>query len=87
MRHFIAYHNTEKMGRSLHDDEPLWLLTNKHGNNLLQNTIWFITGEGAGTRQYSLGSVPRCRGWRCQRGWIQAIRVWSWPRIRASHSN
>ena len=57
MRHFIAYHNTEKMGRSLHDGEPLRLLTNKHVNHLLQNMVWFITGEGAGARQYSLGSV------------------------------
>jgi hypothetical protein len=57
MRHFIAYHNTEKMGRRLHDGEPLRLLTNKHVNHLLQNMVWFITGEGAGARQYSLGSV------------------------------
>ncbi|HJT78749.1 MAG TPA: hypothetical protein VJ739_16210 [Gemmataceae bacterium] len=59
MRHFIAYHNTEKMGRPLHDGEPLRLLTNKPVNHLLQNTVWFVTGEGAGTRQYSLGSVFR----------------------------
>lgn len=59
MRHFIAYHNTEKMGRPLNDGDPLRLLTNKPVNNLLQNTVWFITGEGAGTRQYSLGSVFR----------------------------
>src|SRR6266540_6855844 len=57
MRHFIASPNTEKMGRSLHDGEPLRLLTNKHVNHLLQNMVWFITGEGAGARQYSLGSV------------------------------
>lgn len=49
-------------GRPLHngepnDGEPLRLLTNKHVNNLLLNTVWFITGEGAGTRHYSLGSV------------------------------
>lgn len=57
MRHFIAYHNTEKMGRPLHAGEPLRLLTNKSVNHLLQNAVWFVTGEGAGTRQYSLGSV------------------------------
>lgn len=57
MRHFIAYHNTEKMGRPLHDGEPLRLLTNKSVNHLLQNIVWFITGEGRGDRQYSLGSV------------------------------
>ncbi|HTU19201.1 MAG TPA: hypothetical protein VMG10_14165 [Gemmataceae bacterium] len=59
MRHFVAYHNTEKMGRSLNDGEPLRLLTNKSVNHLLQNTLWFITGEGTGARQYSLGSVFR----------------------------
>jgi hypothetical protein len=59
MRHFIAYHNTEKMGRPLHDGEPLRLLTNKPVNHLLQNTVWFVTGEGGGARQYSLGSVFR----------------------------
>ncbi len=59
MRHFIAYHNTEKMGRSLRADEPLRLLTNKPINHLLQETVWFVVGEGAGGRQYSLGSVFR----------------------------
>jgi hypothetical protein len=59
MRHFIAYHNTEKMGRPLHDGEPLRLLTNKPVKHLLQNTVWFVAGEGAGARQYSLGSVFR----------------------------
>jgi hypothetical protein len=57
MRHFIAYHNTEKMGRSLSEGEPLRLLTNKHVNHLVQNTVWFITGEGSDARQFSLGSV------------------------------
>lgn len=57
MRHFIAYHNTEKMGRSLQEDQPLRLLTNKHVKHLLQNMVWFVTGEGSGARQYSLGSV------------------------------
>jgi hypothetical protein len=59
MRHFIAYHNTEKMGRPLHAGEPLRLHTNKKVDLLLQNTVWFVTGEGTGARQYSLGSVFR----------------------------
>ncbi len=59
MRHFIAYHNTEKMGRALHTDAPLRLLTNKPINHLLEQTVWFVVGEGAGVRQYSLGSVFR----------------------------
>ena len=55
MRHFIAYHNTEKMGRALSADGPLRLLTNKPINHLLQETVWFVVGEGAGM----LGSVFR----------------------------
>ena len=57
MRHFIAYHNTEKMGRLLHDGEPQRLLTNKPVQHLPENTVWFVTGEGASTRSYCLGSV------------------------------
>ena len=57
MRHFIAYHNTEKMGRQLHESGPLRLLTNKQANHLLEQSVWFVTGERVGGRQYSLGSV------------------------------
>ena len=62
MRHFIAYHNTEKMGHPLHEGEPLRLLTNKPVNHLLHETVWFVTGEGDGERQFSLGSVFRVAG-------------------------
>jgi len=59
MRHFVAYHNTEKMGHPLHAGEPLRLLTNKPVNRLLQNNVWFVTGEGAGAWRYSLSSEFR----------------------------
>ncbi len=59
MRHFIAYHNTEKMGRELHEGEPLRLVTNKPVERLLGNVVWFVTGSGTGTRQFALGSVFR----------------------------
>jgi hypothetical protein len=59
MRHFIAYHNTERMGRPLHEGEPLRLLTSKSVDRLIGDTVWFITGEGAGERQYAVGSVFR----------------------------
>jgi hypothetical protein len=59
MKHFVAYHNTEKMGRPLHKGEPLRLLTNKPVQPLLHHTVWFITGEGSGSRHYALGSVFR----------------------------
>jgi hypothetical protein len=57
MRHFIAYHNTERMGRSLCDGNPLGLQTNKPVERLLDNTIWFVQGDGVQNKQYSLGSV------------------------------
>ncbi|WP_437228012.1 hypothetical protein SH661x_000671 [Planctomicrobium sp. SH661] len=57
MRHFIAYHNVEKMGRTLLEGQPLQILTNKSVNHLLNNVIWIIVGEGRESRTYSLGSV------------------------------
>lgn len=57
MRHFVAYHNTEKMGRALHDRGPLRLVTNKPARHLIQNVVWFIVGEGARPRKFYLGSV------------------------------
>ena len=59
MRHYIAYHNADKMGRSLHDGEPLRLLTSKPVAPLIGNTVWFVTGEGNKAKAYSLGSVFR----------------------------
>lgn len=56
MRHFIAYHNVERMGRHLHEGDPLALLTNKPVQHLLHNAVWFIVGEGSASKQYSLGS-------------------------------
>lgn len=57
MRHFIAYHNVEKMGRTLLEGQPLRVLTNKSVNQLLNHAVWIITGEGKESRTYSLGSV------------------------------
>ena len=60
MRHFIAYHNTENMGETLEESNPLRLLTNKPVHGLLKNTVWFVTGEGpTSMRQFSLGSMFR----------------------------
>lgn len=57
LRHFVAYHNTQRMGRPLHDDDPLGLLTDKPVNELLGNTVWFVVGEGESPKRYYLGSV------------------------------
>jgi len=60
MQHFVAYHNTEKMGYTLPSGQPQRLLTNKLVRHLLQSTIWLITYEGiAHPRRYCLGSVFR----------------------------
>jgi len=57
MRHFIAYHNTERMGRPLHDGDPLSLMTKKAVQHLLQNAVWFVQGDGTAPKCYSLGSI------------------------------
>lgn len=57
MRHFIAYHNTERMGRPLSDGDPLSLQTNKGVEQLLGNAVWFVQGDGTRQKEYSLGSV------------------------------
>jgi len=57
LRHFIAYHNVEKMGRTLLEGKPLQILTNKAVNHLVNHAVWVIVGEGKGSRTYSLGSV------------------------------
>jgi hypothetical protein len=57
LRHFIAYHNTNRVGRSLFEGEPLRLLTNKPVERLLGNAVWFVVGDGDAPKRYSLGSV------------------------------
>jgi hypothetical protein len=57
VRHFVAYHNINRMGRALHEGEPLRLLTDKPVRPLLHNTVWVVVGEGDSPKRYSLGSV------------------------------
>ena len=57
MRHFIAYHNTERMGWHLHDRDPFRVLTRKPVRHLVNQTVWFVVSQGALPRRYSLGSV------------------------------
>jgi hypothetical protein len=57
MRHFIAYHNTERMGWHLHDRDPFRVLTRKPVGHLVNHAVWFVVGEGGLPRRYSLGSV------------------------------
>lgn len=57
MRHFIAYHNTEKIGQPLCDGNPLRLITTRRIQHLLHNAVWFVQGDGTAPKSYSLGSV------------------------------
>ena len=57
MRHFVAYHNTQRMGRPLADGDPLSLQTNKGVERLLGNAVWFVQGDGDTPKTYSLGSI------------------------------
>jgi hypothetical protein len=45
------------MGRSLHEGDPLGLLTDKPVNHLLGNVVWFVVGDGDSPKRYSLGSA------------------------------
>jgi hypothetical protein len=58
-RHFVAYHNTERMGGSLAAGNPFRVLTNKPVAPLHENVVWFVVGEGKAPRRYALGSVFR----------------------------
>jgi hypothetical protein len=56
---FVAYHNTEKMGRSLAEGNPFRILTNKPVDKYKDGIVWVIVGEGRDPRRFSLGSVFR----------------------------
>jgi hypothetical protein len=58
-RHFVAYHNTEKMGRSLAAGNPFRVLTKKPVDRYHDGIVWVIVGEGRNPRRFSLGSVFR----------------------------
>ncbi len=57
MRHFVAYHNTERMRGPLHEGEPLRLLANKPVDHLRDNVVWFVVGEGESPKRFTSGSV------------------------------
>ena len=55
MRHFIAYHNADRMGYA--DIERLRVLTSKPvGNDLIGHCVWLIVGKGKREKTYFLGS-------------------------------
>lgn len=56
MRHFVGYHNVDKMGYSAAESDPLALYTSKNPKDLPGNVIWVIAGEGKNPRRYFLNS-------------------------------
>jgi hypothetical protein len=57
MRHFVAYHKTEKMGGSLRDSNPFEVLSNNPTERMEGHMLWFVVGEGERPVRFFLGSV------------------------------
>jgi hypothetical protein len=57
MKHFMQYHNSEKMGYSGDRVAELHILTDKSVTDLRGNTVWLISGEGHRPKSYFLCSV------------------------------
>jgi hypothetical protein len=53
MRHFVAYHNSDKMGYE--DSDPTGLYTSK-STSQTGDLIWIVTGSGKSPKRYSLTS-------------------------------
>ena len=51
MKHFVAYHNREKMQRKA---KPFQVYTNKPLKNLENGIVWVIEGIGAPPKEYVL---------------------------------
>lgn len=56
MRHFIAYHNTAKMGESLIESGAFEIFTNNSISNPVGETMWVVEGVTEPERDYLLGS-------------------------------
>jgi hypothetical protein len=46
MKHFVVYHNPEKMGYSADELTEPCIVTNKAVEGLIGNRIWLIQGKG-----------------------------------------
>ncbi len=58
-KHFVGYHNTEKMGGPIQPATSYRVVTGKPTKRLEGNLVWMIAGEGNKPRQYSLASLFR----------------------------
>ena len=56
MRHFIAYHNSEKMTLPSTALTSPYVITKKSVSNLIGVTVWLIAGEGRSPKSYFLAS-------------------------------
>jgi hypothetical protein len=56
-RHFVQYHNTEKMGYDCADGGPFRIVTNRSVDGLPGNTVWLIAGKGCKPRRFYLCEV------------------------------
>ena len=46
MKHFVSYHNADKMGYTYEEATPFSVDTTKSVDRLLNNRIWSVSGEG-----------------------------------------
>jgi hypothetical protein len=56
MKHFVVYHNPEKMGYSADEIYEPCIVTNKAVEGLIGNRIWLIQGEAKPRRYVLRGS-------------------------------
>jgi hypothetical protein len=58
LRHFIGYHNREGMGYPANDRDPLSIHTNQPVQQMLNETVWIIEGQGTeGRKRFTLAAV------------------------------
>jgi hypothetical protein len=60
MKHFVVYHNPEKMGYSTDELTEPCIVTNKAVEGLIGNRIWLIQGKGK-TEAIRKGDITECR--------------------------
>jgi len=57
MRHFVQYHNPQRMGGPYRrSDKDFAILTNKDFDSLVGSTVWLVTSKGQRPRRYFLCS-------------------------------
>ena len=60
VKHFVAYHNQDKMGQPLSAGDPLRVVSNTKQQKLDGHVVWMVVGEtvlGRPRKKFTLGSV------------------------------